>query len=131
MGADNNLTATQVGINATAFKTKVLDGINSTADSAHQQMLEKQAKYEAAKSQFSIFTAAKNKAFAKYNSIKQKSKSENDYNLKSAKSEYNATLSSYNDSEITTDVLRYSLQSAISYSGKMNNSAALAASIMG
>lgn len=115
---------------ANDFQTNCLNGIQETADNAYQQMLAKQAEYDAAKKQSSIFEQAKNRALVKFNSIKQQSKGQSNYNVKTAQAEYNSALSNYSNADINADVLRSSLQSSISYSGKMNNCAALANAIL-
>lgn len=125
-----NLTAADVAAQTKAFQTDCLSGIQSTADNAYQQMLQKQAKYEAAKKQLSIFQQAKDNAFAKFTAAKQSAKDENDSNYLSAQSEYNTASNNFSDADIDVDVLRSSLRDAISYSGKMSNSAALANAII-
>lgn len=118
-------------IKSTDFQTKVLSSITDTADSAYQQMLAKREQYEAAKKQLSIFTAVRNQAAAKFQSAKQNAKNGNDYAFRTAKAEYNSASSSYSNADINVDVLRFSLQDAISYSGKMGNCAALANAMIG
>lgn len=108
-------------IKSTDFQTNVSNSIKSTIDNAKQEMLAKQAEYDAAKQQEEIYRAL----MLQYKRESDKSGVKGD---KLAK--YKDAVSLFNNAEINTDVLRSSLQDRISYCGKMNNVAIIANSIL-
>ncbi len=108
-------------VQKTDFQTNVLNGINQTADEAYQSMLEKKAEYEAAMNRLSIFQQKKYYLECEL----KKPGTTNQF-----RNEYNNMINLFNDAEINTDILRSSLQSRIFYSGKMNNSAAIASAFL-
>ena len=118
-------------VQSTDFQTKVLDSIQGTADDAYQAMLDKKAKYEAAKKQLGVFEAAKQNAYTKFKTAKQHSTTGKEGEFIFARAEYNSVLSNYTDADNNVDILRDSLLGSIFYSGKMNNSAAIANATLG
>lgn len=114
------------------FKTNTLNEIKDFAQNAYEKMLAKKAEYEASMKRLDVFTQAKHKAYVKFSSAKTACKNdENDFSYRTAKAQYSAACASYSDAEINSDVLRGSLQDSIFYSGKMNNSAAIASAVLG
>ncbi len=113
------------------FKEKVVSEINETADEAYNKMLEKKAEYEASKGIFNQLSEKKSIAYKKYKSAQLNNK-ESNYSsmLSDSKSSYESLSSQCFNASIDTDVLLWSLKNSISYSGKMNNSASIANSIL-
>lgn len=117
---------------AAEFKEEVLNDINGTADDAYNQMLAKKAEYEAAKGIFNNLSQKKVTAYKKYQSAQLSNKNGSSTSLLSeTRSSYDSVLSQFSDASINVDVLRSSLQDSIFYSGKMNNSAGIANSVLG
>ena len=110
----------------TDFSTKVLGDITSRAKAARDEVAKRQEEYYAAMKKLSIFKAHRNKALAKFESIKRRSLTGDESELRSAKANYNSINSVYSDSEINTDVLRSGLMDRIFFAGKMNNQVAIA-----
>lgn len=139
MGIDFNLNGCSTDVlkqnNAknysTDFKEEALSDINKTADDAYNQMLKKKAEYEAAKGIFTNFAEKKATAYKKYQSAQLNSKNGYTSLLSESKNSYDSVLSQFNDAEINVDVLRSSLTDSIFYSGKMNNTASVANSVLG
>lgn len=114
-------------ITPTNLQTNALNSINSTAESVEQEKTQKEAKYEAAKTNYNIFDDLRKKALSKFESAKrlyQKGKGISDYSK--AQFELNSVLSSYTNAENNVDILRSSYQSSIFYCGKMATTAIIA-----
>lgn len=107
----------------TDMTQRTLASINGTEKNAYEEVQEKQALYEAAKNNYSIFLNKKNK-------IESQLKSSRYSDNSSLKSQYRALMSSVSDAEINVDVLRGSLLNSLSYYSKTNTSAFLANSIL-
>ena len=104
---------------------KALQDVMNSYDDALIKKEEKQAQYDAAKMQESIYAELKSKAEREFKSAQSKYMN-GDAGLLSAKSKYASALSMFNNASTNTDILRNSLLNSIFYAGKMGNAASIA-----
>jgi len=102
-----------------------IDSINGTAEQAYNDMQAKQAEYDAAMAKLSKLEMPKYFASREFASVKN-NHNNNSSIFHSTKSKYESLSSLYSGAETNADILRSSLQSRISFCGKMNQSASLA-----
>jgi len=106
------------------MKERVLASVQDSADSAQQKVEEKQVRYAAAMKQLNIFQNKKQYTLSKlnYNNNPKDPKVQAEYKLLD-KQEFEYGLEA--------DISRFSLQSSLSFSGKMNQSLFMANAMLG